>query len=322
MLGGETEKKAYAHPLTQQLSGPMTSTLQALSLQTDGYVVLRQVVPTDQIDTLLARLERVKRSRRFRFRAQGTNSFEGPLLDEGGNLRNSIQNPHLLGAVPGFREALEAIIFSKPIHEALCAQLGEGTFVNWQTMLFDRSVGTKVHQDSWYLDTVPQGGVVGAWIALENISRECGPFKVYTHTQGRRVEPTSYNFDALEDDAHFQRDFPGARCQRLLLNKGDVILWNSFLFHGADLPTSSAQTRKSLTAHFYRHGAALQEQPIQRMFSIYNHAAPKTTAVPGLLKAATMNPLLYSALSIGLANLKARNLTGQGSDMSEIRSLS
>ena len=300
----------------------MTSSLKTLSLKKDGYVVLRQVIPGDWIDTLLARLERVKRSRRFRFRAQGTNSFEGPLLDERGNLRNSIQNPHLLGAVPGFREALEAIVFSEPIHGALCAQLGEGTFVNWQTMLFDRSVGTKVHQDSWYLDTVPQGGVVGVWIALEDISRECGPFKVYDNTQGRRVEPADYNFDALEEDKQFQRDYPGARCQRLLLNKGDIILWNSFLFHGADLPSSSDHTRKSLTAHFYQHGAALQEQPIQRMFSIYNHAHPQRTAVPGLLKAATINPLLYSALSIGLANLRARNLTGRGSDMSEIRSLS
>jgi phytanoyl-CoA hydroxylase len=300
----------------------MTLSLKTLSLKEDGYVVLRQVVPSEWIDTLLSRLERVKRSRRFRFRAQGTNSFEGPKLDEHGNLRNSIQNPHLLGALPAFREAVETIIFSQPIHQALCGQLGNGTFVNWQTMLFDRSVGTKVHQDSWYLDTVPQGGVVGAWIALEDISRDCGPFKIYEHTQGQRVEPTAYNFDALDDDEAFRRDFPDSRCQRLLLNKGDVILWNSFLFHGADLPTSSGRTRKSLTAHFYKHGAAVQDQPIQRAFSIYDHDHPKPTAVPGLLKAATMDPLLYSALSIGLANLKARNLTGKGSELTEIRSLS
>lgn len=293
-----------------------------LSLQKDGYVVCRNVIPAPHIDNLLASLEAVKHSRRFRFRAQGTNSFEGPNLDAHGNLRNSIQNPHLLGAVPGFQRAVEAIVFSQPIHRALCAQLGEGTFVNWQTMLFDRSVGTKVHQDSWYLDTVPPGGVVGVWIALEDISRDCGPFKVYDHTQGRRVEPTAYDFDALEQDAGFLRDYPESRCQRLLLRKGDVILWDSFLFHGADLPTAPEQTRKSLTAHFYRHGSAVQDQPIQRAFSIYDHAHPRPTAVQGLLKAATIRPLVYSALSIGLAGLKARNLTGRGSELTEIRSLS
>ena len=300
----------------------MTLSVKPLSLKNDGYVVLRSVIPSSLIDTLLARLEEVKHSRRFRFRAQGTNSFEGPNLDEHGNLRNSIQNPHLLGAVPGFRQAVEAIVFSRPLFEALSSQLGDGTFVNWQTMLFDRSVGTKVHQDSWYLDTVPQGGVVGAWIALEDITRDCGPFKVYDHTQGARVEPTAYDFDALEEDPNFQRDYPASQCQRLLLKKGDVILWNSFLFHGADLPTSSQRTRKSLTAHFYRHGAAVQDQPIQRAFSIYDHAHPQPTGEAGLLKAATINPLLYSTLSIGLAGLKARNLTGKGSELTEIRSLS
>ena len=298
------------------------SVRKTLSLKNDGYVVLREVIPADLIDTLLSRLEQVKHSRRFRFRAQGTNSFEGPNLDSHGNLRNSIQNPHLLGALPGFRQAVEAIVFSQPIHQALSSQLGEGTFVNWQTMLFDRSVGTKVHQDSWYLDTVPQGGVVGTWIALENITQDCGPFKVYDHTQAQLVEPSAYNFDALEQDEAFRRDYPSSQCQRLLLRKGDVILWNSFLFHGADLPASNERTRKSLTAHFYRHGAAVQDQPIQRAFSIYDHAHPQPTDQPGLMKAATINPLLYSALSIGLAGLKARNLTGKGSELAEIRSLS
>jgi ectoine hydroxylase-related dioxygenase (phytanoyl-CoA dioxygenase family) len=60
-------------------------------------------------------------------------------------------------------------------------------------MLFDRSVGTKVHQDSWYLDTLPQGGVVRAWIALEDITQDCGPFKVYDHTQAHLVEPSAYS---------------------------------------------------------------------------------------------------------------------------------
>lgn len=298
------------------------SVRKTLSLKNDGYVVLREVIPADLIDTLLSRLDQVKLSRRFRFRAQGTNSFEGPNLDPNGNLRNSIQNPHLLGALPGFRQAVEAIVFSQPIHQALSSQMGDGTFVNWQTMLFDRSVGTKVHQDSWYLDTLPQGGVVGAWIALENITQDCGPFKVYDHTQAQLVEPSAYNFDALEQDEAFRRDYPSAQCQRLLLRKGDVILWNSFLFHGADLPSSNERTRKSLTAHFYRHGSAVQDQPIRRAFSIYDHAHPQPTAQPGLMKAATINPLLYSALSIGLAGLKARNLTGKGSELAEIRSLS
>jgi phytanoyl-CoA hydroxylase len=291
------------------------------SLVNDGYVIKRQVIPAESIDSLLASLDRVKRSRRFRFRAQGTNSFEGPKLDDNGNLRNSIHNPHLLGAIPHFRQAVESIVFSKYIFEALSSELGEGPFVNWQTMLFDRSVGTKLHQDTWYLDTVPNGGVVGVWIALEDITQECGPFKIYERTNHQRVNPVSYDFDDLESDGNFKRDYPLSKCKRLLINKGDLIIWNSFLFHGADMPDSGHRTRKSLTAHFYKFGAHVQDAIIQRRFSIYSHSRPATTAVPSLLKAATINPMIYSALCIGVSALKASNITGKAADISEIRTL-
>ncbi len=291
-------------------------------LTNDGYVIKRQVIPVESIDLLLDRLNRVKRSRRFRFRAQGTNSFEGPMLDDQGNLRNSIHNPHLLGAVPQFRQAVESIIFSRAMYQTLSSELGEGEFVNWQTMLFDRSVGTKLHQDTWYLDTVPHGGVVGVWIALEDITQDCGPFKIYERTNHQRVDPLSYDFDDLESDEKFKRDYPSSKCRRLLINKGDLIVWNSFLFHGADKPESGCRTRKSLTAHFYRYGASVQEPIIKRRFSIYNHNRPSPSAVPGLLKAATIHPIIYSSLCIGVSALKASNLTGKAADISEIRALS
>jgi phytanoyl-CoA hydroxylase len=293
----------------------------AMSVAEDGYVVKRQAIPTGYIDLLLNHLAKVKHCRRFRFRAQGTNSFEKPKLDGNGNLRNSIHNPHLLGAMPQFCRAVEAIVFSEYVFKALSSELGEGQFVNWQTMLFDRSVGTKIHQDTWYLDTVPSGGVFGVWIALEDITQDCGPFKIYDQTNHRRVDPSSYDFDALETDLNFKRDYLLSKCKRLLVRKGDLVIWNSYLFHGSDMPASSQRTRKSLTAHFYRLGAAVQDPIIQRRFSIYDHEHPVSTSVPDLLKAATINPLIYSILCIGLSLLKASSLSGKGADISEIRTV-
>ena len=291
------------------------------SVAEDGYVIKKQAIPAGHIDSLLNSLVNVKHSRRFRFRAQGTNSFERAKLDGKGNLRNSIHNPHLLGAMPRFRQAVEAIVFSEYIFEALSSGLGEGPFVNWQTMLFDRSVGTKIHQDTWFLDTVPNGGVFGVWIALQDISQDCGPFKIYDQTHYRRVDPTSYDFQDLESDLNFTRDYPSSKRKCLLLSKGDLVIWNSYLFHGAEMPASSLRTRKSLTAHFYRLGAAVQDPVIQRRFSIYDHEHPVSTSVPGLLKAATINPLIYSTFCIGLSLLKASNLTGKAAYSSEIRTV-
>jgi len=292
-----------------------------MGLATHGYAVINGAIPEQAIDSLLSSLERVKRSRRFRFRAQGANSFEAPRLDAHGNLRNSIHNPHLLGALPAFRQKVEEIIFSDHLYRCLRDEAGEGVFVNWQTMLFDRSVGTKNHQDSWYLDTHPPGGVIGVWIALEDISMECGPFKIYEHTNGCRMVPVAYDFGDLEHDDRFHGDYGDARCVRLLPAKGDVIVWDSFLVHGADMPSSDVKTRKSLTAHFYRQGQEVQDQPIKRAFSIYDHQRPIRSRHHKLLKAATIHPLVYSSMCITLAAMKTPALVGSGNELTDIRTV-
>ncbi len=79
--------------------------------------------------------------------------------------------------------------------------------------------------------------MVGAWIALEDISMDCGPFKIYERTNRERMDPSGYAFADLEHDRDFQRDHAEARCIRLLPSKGDVIL-----VQGADKPTSDVKT--------------------------------------------------------------------------------
>ena len=40
----------------------------------------------------------------------------------------------------------------------------------YQNMIFDKSTSTVDHIDSYYLDTIPAGELVGVWIALEGIT--------------------------------------------------------------------------------------------------------------------------------------------------------
>ena len=62
-------------------------------------------------------------------------------------------------------------------------------------MFFDKSKGTQLHQDTWYLDTQPRGNLVGVWIALENINMSSGPFVVYTNTDKKIIKPDKYEFN-------------------------------------------------------------------------------------------------------------------------------
>ena len=44
---------------------------------------------------------------------------------------------------------------------------------------FDKSTGTVDHLDTWYLDTNPNGKLIAAWFALEDIKGDGGSFHIY-----------------------------------------------------------------------------------------------------------------------------------------------
>ena len=52
--------------------------------------------------------------------------------------------------------------------EALRRIAGFETFSLMQGMLFDLITATPAHQDWYYLDSVPSGNLIAAWIALED----------------------------------------------------------------------------------------------------------------------------------------------------------
>ena len=260
------------------------------------YKVFRKCIPEYLIDNLLYSHEKFKYSKLSFFRAQGTDQFEIPKLDKFNNQINSIHNPHLLGFSKDFRKAHESIIFHKNISNALQQFSGERELVHWQSMFFDRSTATKLHQDTWYLDTKQRGKLMGVWFALEDIKDEAGPFVIYKNTDKRHLNPDTYDFNNLENDKNFKKDFPNSSKYRFLAKKGDILIWDSFSIHGADQLTNPIYTRKSVTSHYYPKTLSPNNPPIKRIYSIYNHKTPKKTNNKNIYKAAIINPYFYSLI--------------------------
>ena len=102
-------------------------------------------------------------------------------------------------------------------------------------------------------DSVPNGSLIAAWIALEDIREEAGRFYVMpgSHEIG--------DFGAKEPGVTLERWIKrvGDYVQQHrsyqfapALRRGDVLLWNSRTVHGS-LPTRDERySRKSLTAHY------------------------------------------------------------------------
>lgn len=268
------------------------------------FKVYSNQIPKTLIDELLDHHNDFKRSSLSYFRAQGTTHFEKPIINEYGHQVNSIHNPHLLGFNKSFSSLIEMIITHANISKCLSDFTGSEDHIWYQSMFFDKSTGTKLHQDTWYLDTVPNGKLVGVWIALEDIEYSAGPFCIYTDTDSKKVAPEDFDFDNIEDDIKFREEYPNAKRFDFTARKGDILIWDSLTIHGALLPEDESMTRKSITAHFYPIGVSVQSPPIKRFFSIYDHSQPLKTKNLRILKATTIRPFVYQSICFGLFMLE------------------
>ena len=161
-------------------------------------------------------------------------------------------------------------------------------------MFFDKSTSTKIHQDTWYLDTL-KNNLVGVWIALEDISMDSGPFCLYSNTDKKILDTDSLDYDKLEEDINFHKQFPKAQRFDFCANKGDILIWNSKVLHGSLSSKAPQITRKSLTSHYYPFGEKIANPPTKRFFKIYNHKNPMLVN-KNFYKATTINPVCYQLL--------------------------
>lgn len=262
------------------------------------FKVYSEVFNSEEMDKIVTAHQKFKHSSFSIFRPQGTTNFERPKLDNHGNQTNSIQNPHLLGFSNTFSNLIKGALYSNELFECMKDFSNAENLIHYQSMFFDKSTATALHQDSWYLDTYPKGKLFGIWIALEDISEESGPFYLYKNGPDCYIDPRKYKFNNIDEDDNFNNDFKSSEVYKFLPKKGDVVIWDSFNLHGAFKPKNDSFTRKSITGHFYPSGTNVQEQPIKRIFSIYNHKETKNTSHANIKTASTINPYLYNILCL------------------------
>ena len=131
-----------------------------------------------------------------------------------------------------------------------------------QSLLFEYGSEQMIHRDPI---TVPTGRplhLVAAWIALEDISADCGPL-LYVPGSHRipyyEFEPGQYMFDEStmgENEirrglAFYEESFRshGLAPVKNTARRGEVFFWHASLFHGGAPVANRALTRKSFVVH-------------------------------------------------------------------------
>ena len=196
--------------------------------QTNGYFVWRNLVSSELIDVLLGNYHsEVLPSKRF-FVRQDSGKWQTNQINEFGHLKNPLGDPHDVLSEFKFGQCLRNLLCGQEIHLALSAVAGYKEFRFIQSMFYDCNGNSPAHTDNLYLDTVPNGHLVGIWIALEDIHVDAGRFYVMPGSNRfefeiQKVNPTSLYVSEIEDYALKNAD----KIEAPALRKGDVVFWNS-----------------------------------------------------------------------------------------------
>lgn len=224
--------------------------------QRDGWVRVSGVIDAARIDNLMTVYRNDLRPCRSKFYRQNTNRYEANSIDSHGHVTNSFLDVHGYERLPHVRQHVLDILFAPALLSTLAEATGHPKFNLMQSMLFDKNAATPPHQDWWYLDSVPNGELAAAWIALEDIPAAAGRFYLMSGTHGMKLHD---DLRSLRHDVWLglMRDFVDNHPEQVEapeMRKGDVIIWNSRTIHGA-LPTQDPSlSRKSLTAHYLPDG--------------------------------------------------------------------
>lgn len=218
--------------------------------QDNGYIIFENTISHQKIDRLLDEFENFKDKNKL-FYSQSLHNWRKAKLDidKNGFLRNSVENFTDLMWANNLAELGRDILLSKEILEILQLIGRNEPYSMWQNMFFDKSTGTIDHLDSFYLDSYPNGHLIGVWIALEDMSEVNGTFHVYPRSH--KIPKKKWD-DLNHDEAkeYFSKMVVGLEKLPANLNKGDILLWHPFLIHGSSHQCKEGFSRKSLTAHY------------------------------------------------------------------------
>jgi hypothetical protein len=178
---------------------------------------------------------------------------------------NPLLDPHALADFPAFAAAARAIADHPPLVQAAGWAL-EAEPSLLQTAFFESSLGTTPHRDA--PPFAADGRLVGAWIALEDITLEAGPFLAWPGTRDLNdpeLDRLAYEVRGglaapdpdvrAEAAAYFERLLPlleGRPRAVCPIPRGDVLWWDARIIHGSYAPVFGAgRSRLSLIAHFF-----------------------------------------------------------------------
>lgn len=224
-----------------------------LSFEDNGFAVINHYLSNQQVEAVNEEIDSLLSQKKVQF----TN---------GNKIMFAIHASSLLRKI-GDDEQLK---------EVLNVLLGGNTTL-FQSINFLMGSEQATHSDSIHMTTYPLGGLLGVWIALEDITADNGPLHYYPKSH---LLPYYLNADyGNEGNAFFLGNKSYSEYEKMIsekmkelqlekaqffAKKGDLLIWHANLFHGGDPHLNKTKTRKSMVLHYFKEDAVCYHEISQR----------------------------------------------------------
>lgn len=224
-----------------------------LQFDKNGYAIIKNFLTHNQVD-------------------QVNNTIEKLLTD--GSIKYKYRNK-LMFAIH-HSELLNKIGSDESLLQVLSLLFG-GKAKLFQSINFIMGSQQKTHSDSIHMTTFPLGGLLGVWIALEDVDESNGALHYYP---GSHKLPYYLNSDYDNEGSRFFIGKKGyEEYEKMLSNKveelhlkkeifkakkGDMLIWHANILHGGEPHLDLKKTRKSMVFHYFDEGSICYHEVTQR----------------------------------------------------------
>ncbi|MCE3074333.1 phytanoyl-CoA dioxygenase family protein [Chryseobacterium gwangjuense] len=223
------------------------------SFEKEGYLILKNYLSPETADKINTEIDTLM--------ADGTIKFR-----YGGKLMFVIHHSEIIRNIGNDKNLLEFL-----------SVLMDGEAKLFQSINFINGSQQKTHSDSIHMTTYPLGGLLGVWIALEDIDENNGalhyipgshklPYFLNSDydNEGDSMRIGKKSYKAYEEFLEEKVKELGLKKEVFRAKKGDLLIWHANILHGGEPHLDKSRTRKSLVYHYFDENSVCYHEVTQR----------------------------------------------------------
>ena len=218
-----------------------------------GYAIIRNFISPETVDAINSDIDNLVKNGTLKFRYINKLMF-------------AIHHSEIIKKIGGDKKLIDFL-----------SVLMDGNAKLFQSINFINGSQQKTHSDSIHMTTFPLGGLIGVWIALEDIEPEQGalhyiekshklPYYLNSDydNEGNFFKIGNKKYNAYEDFLDSKVKELGLEKKVFHAKKGDMLIWHANILHGGEPHTNKNKTRKSMVFHYFDEGSICYHEITQR----------------------------------------------------------